>query len=282
MKVMLVGAFGKLGEDILRKLVLDGHEVIAIDKVHRQIHTIEGSFVSEVMDVTKREELKGKLSGIDLVISTVGLTSSSKNFTNYDIDYQGNLNLLQEAIKAGVTRFAYVSVLKADGDKTVPMLRAKYMMEQELKKSGIEYVIFRPTGYFYDLTKVFVPMVRQGSVTLLGKRTIHANPIDTYDLARFIVEHMMDENCIYDIGGKETYSYEEIAHMLFQRMGITPKIKYVPIWIFDILAWVAKIRRTGKESVIRFSKWTLTNEMVAKTQYGEKSFSDYINNMEQK
>lgn len=37
------------------------------------------------------------------------------------------------------------------------MLHAKYLFEEELKKSGMEYVIYRPTGYFYDIAKVFKP-----------------------------------------------------------------------------------------------------------------------------
>lgn len=34
---------------------------------------------------------------MDAVITTVGLTGASDKVTNYDIDYQGNLNLLEEA-----------------------------------------------------------------------------------------------------------------------------------------------------------------------------------------
>ena len=39
--------------------------------------------------------------GVDIVITTMGLTTSSVKFTAYDIDYQGNLNLYNEAKKAG-------------------------------------------------------------------------------------------------------------------------------------------------------------------------------------
>ena len=46
--------------------------------------------------------------------------------------------------------------------------------------------------------------------------------------------------------------------------------------LFDILAWIQKIRKTGKESLIRFSKWTLTESMVADTRYGKNSFKKYI------
>ena len=148
MKVILAGAFGKLGSDILRALVNRGDEVLAVDMVLRDLDGIEGQYEKKQVDVTKPEQLQGLCEGADAVITTVGLTRTSAELTNYQIDYQGNLNLLREAQRAGVKKFAYVSVLKADKAPKVPMLHAKYLMEEELKKSGIEYVIFRPTRIF--------------------------------------------------------------------------------------------------------------------------------------
>ena len=113
------------------------------------------------------------------------------------------------------------------------MLHAKAMFEEELKKSGIPYVIHRPTGYFYDIAKVFMPMIEKGEVTLLGKQDAHANVIDTSDFAEFIVLHMCDENAVYDVGGKETYSYEEIARMFFEAAGKPAVIKRAPVFLFE-------------------------------------------------
>ena len=183
MKVVLAGAFGRLGSDILRALVRDGHDVLAVDMVLRELDGIEGSYEKKQVDVTKPEQLAGLCEGADAVITTVGLTRTSAEVTNYDIDYRGNLNLLNEAKRAGVKKFAYVSVLKADRAPKVPMLHAKYLLEEALKASGIDYVIFRPTGYFYDIAKVFKPMIEKGEVTLLGKKPVSANVIDTTDLA---------------------------------------------------------------------------------------------------
>ena len=88
--------------------------------------------------------------------------------------------------------------------------------------------------------------------------------------------HMMDENEMYEIGGKETYSYEEIAKMCFAAAGKEPVIKRAPVWLFDVLAFVNKLKKNGKEAIIRFSKHTLSNDMVGATAYGEMSFSQYI------
>ena len=276
MKVVLAGAFGNLGADIFRTLVKEGHEVVALDMMTRDIGVDEKSYTFKKIDVTKPETLKGTCDGADVVITTVGLTKGSATVSNYDIDYQGNLNILNEAKAAGVKRFTYISVIKADKAPKVPMLHAKYLFEEELKKSGLTYVIHRPTGYFYDIVKVFRPMIEKGEVTLLGKKPVHANVISTEDFGEFIVKHMLDDNKSYNVGGKETYSYEEIANMCFEAAGKTPVIKSAPAWLFDVLAFVNKLKKNGKEAILRFSKWTLTEEMVGDTTYGEMSFKQYI------
>ena len=276
MKVVLAGAFGNLGADIFRALVKEGHEVVALDMMTRDIGVDEKAYTFKKVDVTKPETLKGTCDGADVVITTVGLTKGSATVSNYDIDYQGNLNILNEAKAAGVKRFTYISVIKADKAPKVPMLHAKYLFEEELKKSGLTYVIHRPTGYFYDIVKVFRPMIEKGEVTLLGNKPVHANVISTEDFGEFIVKHMLDDNKTYNVGGKETYSYEEIANMCFEAAGKTPVIKRAPAWLFDVLAFVNKLKKNGKEAILRFSKWTLTEEMVGDTTYGDMSFKQYI------
>ena len=276
MKVVLAGAFGNLGADIFRALVKEGHEVIALDMMTRDLGIDEKAYTFKKVDVTKPETLKGTCDGADVVITTVGLTKGSATVSNYDIDYQGNLNILNEAKAAGVKRFTYISVIKADKAPKVPMLHAKYLFEEELKKSGLTYVIHRPTGYFYDIVKVFRPMIEKGEVTLLGDKPVHANVISTEDFGEFIVKSMLDDNKCYNVGGKETYSYEEIANMCFEAAGKTPVIKRAPAWLFDVLAFVNKLKKNGKEAILRFSKWTLTEEMVGDTVYGDMSFKQYI------
>ncbi len=277
MKVVLAGAYGKLGSDILKALLAEGHEVVAADMIDREVEGVDKSAYSyKKLDVTDAESLKGLCDGADAVITTVGLTATSATLTNYDIDYHGNLNLLNEAKAAGVKKFVYISVIKADKAPDVPMLHAKYLLEEELKKSGIDYVIHRPTGYFYDIVKVFRPMIENGKVTLLGKKPVHANVIDTPDFAEFIVKHIGDTNVTYNVGGKETWSYEEIARMCFAAAGKEPVIKRAPAWLFDVLGSLPKNKKNGKQAILKFSKWTLTEEMVGDTTYGEHSFKQYI------
>lgn len=279
MKVLLAGAFGNLGFEILKQLVEKKYEVIAADLKEKENSGLEGKYTFKAIDATNPETLKGICDGVDTVITTMGLTTSSTRFTAYDIDYQGNLNLYNEAKKANVRKFNYISVISCDepGAEKVPMLHAKYMLEQEIKKGDMSYVIYRPTGYFYDIAKVFKPYVDKGEMQLLkGYHNVKANVVDCPDFAKFIVEHMDDENVTYNVGGKETYSYEEMAKMCFKAANKPVIIKDSPVWMFSILANLPKIKKEGKHDIIMFSKWTLSHDLVGDTKVGEASFAEYI------
>ncbi|MCF0129948.1 MAG: NAD(P)H-binding protein [Pseudobutyrivibrio sp.] len=279
MKIVLAGAFGKLGSDILRVLCATDHEIVAADAVMRIPEDVDQNrFKTVQIDVTNPDSMKGLCDGADVVITTVGLTGASTKVNNYDIDYKGNLNLLNEAKAAGVKNFAYISVINADKGDGIPMVNSKYLLEQELKKSGLTYVIYRPTGYFYDIAHVFWPMIKTKSVQLLKvPQEPRANVIDTKDFAGFILKTMCDENKTYNVGGTETYTYREIAKMFYAADGVTDgPVKVVPAFMMDVLAHLPKIKKSGRTDVIKFSKFTLTNDCYGDTEVPGKSFKEYI------
>lgn len=279
MKVVLAGAFGNLGADILKLLVAEGHEVVAADLRETEIEGTEGKYTFVKIDATNPDTLKGLCDGADAVITTVGLTGASTTVTSYDIDYKGNMNLYNEAKAAGVKKFNYISVISCDepGAEKVPMLHAKYLVEEEIKKGEMDWIIYRPTGYFYDIAKVFKPYVDKGEMQLLKNYGgVKANVVDCPDFAKFIVDHMNDTNVSYNVGGKETYTYEQMAAMCFEAAKKPLKIKWAPIWLFSILANLPMIKKAGKHDIILFSKWTLSHDLVGDTVVGDKSFGEYI------
>ena len=279
MKVVLAGAFGNLGFEILRVLIEKGHEVVAADIRERENNGLEGKYTFRAINATDKDSMKGLCDGAQVVITTMGLTGASTTVTNYDIDYKGNIALYKEAYYAGVKKFNYISVIacKEPGAEKIPMLHAKALCEGKIRRGKLDYVIYRPTGYFYDIAKVFRPYIEKGEMRLLkGHHDVRANVVDCPDLAEFIVEHMMDKNVTFEVGGKETYTYEEMAGMCFEAAGKPVVIKDSPEWMFSVLAELPKIRKEGKHDIILFSKWTLSHDLVGKDIVGDHSFAEYI------
>ena len=280
MKIVLAGAFGNLGAEILRVLCEREYEVVAADLKEKEVEGTEGKYTFVSIDATDPATLEGLCDGADIVITTMGLTTASTKFTAYDIDLKGNQNLLNEAKKAGVKKFNYISVISCDepGAEKVPMLHAKYLFENDLKASGIDYVIYRPTGYFYDIAKVFRPYVEKGEMQLLKNYgDVKANVVDCPEFAEFIVDHMEETGKTYNVGGKETWSYLEMAKMCMAAGDKPCIIKWSSYKMFGILANLPFIKKAGKHDIILFSQWTLSHNLVGDTIVGEHSFKEYIN-----
>lgn len=205
MKVLLAGAFGNLGFEILKELIAEGHEVVAADLKERENNGYEGKYTFRHLDALKTDTFKGICKGAEIVITTMGLTGASTAVNNYDIDFKGNMYLYKAAKAAGVRKFNYISVIacKEPGAEKIPMLHAKALAEDKIKSWPMDYVIYRPTGYFYDIAKVFKPYVDSGEMKLLkGCHGVKANVVNCPDFAKFIVQHMTDTNAVYEVGGK--------------------------------------------------------------------------------
>ena len=137
MKVVLAGAFGNLGAEILKCLCAAGHEVVAADLKERTVEGCEGKYSFAAIDATNPETLKGLCEGAEVAITTMGLTGASTKVTSYDIDHKGNMNFYAECKRAGVKKFNYISVISCDekGTEEVPMLHAKFLVERRSRRN---------------------------------------------------------------------------------------------------------------------------------------------------
>ena len=72
MKVVLAGAFGNLGAEILKCLCAAGHEVVAADLKERMAEGCEGKYTFVPIDATNPKTLKGLCDGADIAISANG------------------------------------------------------------------------------------------------------------------------------------------------------------------------------------------------------------------
>ena len=114
-KVLIAGATGYLGKYISAELKAQSFytKVLVRNSSKFEEYNIE---VDEMIqaEVTNKDSLSNCCEGIDVVISSLGITTQKDGLTYMDVDYQANLNLLKEAKQAGVKKFIYVSVLNGN------------------------------------------------------------------------------------------------------------------------------------------------------------------------
>jgi UDP-glucose 4-epimerase len=120
-RVLVTGSSGHLGEGLVRILRDLGHEVVGLD-------IREHPFTNCVGSITDRSCVKSCMIGVQAVFHAATVhkphvgTHSRQDFV--DINITGTLNLLEEAVTAGVESFVFTSTTSVFGDALVPPVGA--------------------------------------------------------------------------------------------------------------------------------------------------------------
>jgi len=271
--ILVAGATGYLGNFILEELKKKKYKITAIA---RNPDKLKNHSVDQVIqaEVTQPETLDGICSKIDCIISTIGITRQKDGLTYMDVDYQANVNLLEEAEKNNVKKFVYVSVLNGQLLRDLKMVAAKERFVEKLKSSSLDYVIIRPNGFFSDMTEV-LNMARRGPVYLFGSGEYQGNPVHGADLAEFIVLNLERRNVELEVGGPQILSQQEIAQSAFNALGKKVNIMHIPLWIRDLMLKLIRWFSTEKTyGPLEFFMTVMTLDMIA-PQYGYRRLSDY-------
>ncbi|HCH7935291.1 MULTISPECIES: SDR family oxidoreductase [Providencia] len=231
-KVLVAGATGYLGQYLVAELKKQGYWVRALVRRQNQQGLVASADHIYVGEVTEPNTLHGVTEGIDVVISAVGITRQKDGLTYMDVDYQGNINLLDEAIADEVKQFVYVSAIDGDKNRHLKIFEAKERFADELKQSSLSSIIVRPNGYFSDMGD-FLKMAASGRVYLFGDGHVQINPISGKDLAEFIVKALNQGQVRQElsVGGPEVLSLNDIANCAAQALGQDIKISYLPDWV---------------------------------------------------
>ncbi|EMH0061520.1 SDR family oxidoreductase [Providencia rettgeri] len=231
-KVLVAGATGYLGQYLVAELKKQGYWVRALVRRQNQQGVVASADHIYVGEVTEPNTLHGVTEGIDVVISAVGITRQKDGLTYMDVDYQGNINLLDEAIADEVKQFVYVSAIDGDKNRHLKIFEAKERFADELKQSSLSSIIVRPNGYFSDMGD-FLKMAASGRVYLFGDGHVQINPISGKDLAEFIVKALNQGQARQElsVGGPEVLSLNDIANCAAQALGQDIKISYLPDWV---------------------------------------------------
>lgn len=281
-KILLAGATGYLGNYIAQELVKRGINTRLIvrnpGKLPSNLTQNENIEIVEA-EVTHPTSISDCCEGMDAVISTVGITRQKDGLRYMDVDYQANLNLLREAVKSGVKKFIYVSVLNGEKLTHIAICRAKERFVDALTKIGIDYCIVRPNGFFSDMSE-FYDMARKGKIYLFGDGRFRTNPIHGEDLARACVDMLESDQKVLEIGGPETLTHNEIAQIAFEVAGNKPKISRMPDWIRKLTLSLAKtFWSKQKFGPMEFFMTVMAMDMVA-PEYGEHTLREWFRELD--
>jgi uncharacterized protein YbjT (DUF2867 family) len=269
-RVLVAGATGYLGKHIVKNLVDRGINTSAIIRTTSQFYQSNLAVNVLKAEVTNTQTLKNCCDGIDTIISTIGITRQVDGLSYMDVDYQANLNLLNEAKRSHVKKFIYVSALHGNRLKSLKIFEAKERFVSELQASGIDYCIIRPTGFFVDMAE-FYNMALKGRVYLFGDGSYQSNPIHGEDLAKVCVDAINGSANEIEVGGPEILTQTEIAEIAFETINKPVKITYIPDWVRRMVLKAAKlILSPNKFGPLEFFLSVLVMDMTA-PRYGKQT-----------
>jgi nucleoside-diphosphate-sugar epimerase len=154
-------------------------------------------------------------------------------------------------------------------------IQAKVRFEEELKKSGLDYSIVYPNGFFSDMLE-YLRMAKKGRGYVFGSGENKINPIHGQDLAEVCVKAATCDDKEINIGGPDILTHNEILTLAFNSFNKRTKISGIPIWIRNFLLATLRIFTSAKTyGPIEFFMTVLAIDLVAPI-YGKYHLKDFF------
>lgn len=147
MKVLVVGANGQIGHQVVEKLKSKGHDPVAMVRKEEQTGQFKEQGIDTVLGDLEKD-FSHAFEGVDTVVFAAGSGGSTGADMTIVIDQEGAIETVDNAKNAGVKHFVIVSSMGADSPKEADNIKhymyAKHRADEHLKASGIDYTIIRP------------------------------------------------------------------------------------------------------------------------------------------
>lgn len=244
--ILVTGGTGFVGGHLIRRLREKNFPVRALVRAPEKAGPLRKLGVEVVKgDVSDRGSLDAAAAGVERVVHLVGIIQEAPGQTFTGIHVEGTRNVVAAAKKAGVRHFFHQSALGTRPKAASEYHRTKWEAEELVRESGIPYTILRPSLIYGPGDKFTIrlsDMLRLSPVLpVIGSGTAKVQPIYIDDVVSCIEKAVTGDahlNEIYEIGGPEQLTYEEVTKAIAQAMGIRrPKVN-VPMLFMKPMAKV--------------------------------------------
>jgi uncharacterized protein YbjT (DUF2867 family) len=235
LSVFLTGGTGFVGRHLARRLAEGGHRLRALvrDPAAAASLTELGAALVEG-DVTEDGELDEAMAGCDVLIHLVGILREQPRGQTFEaVHTRGTQRLVQAARQANVGKFVLMSALGAKTDGTAYQ-RTKYEAEEVVRRSGVPYVIFRPSvivGAEGDFTRLLLRLVRRlPLIPVIGDGRYRLQPVDITDMAEAFAQAAERSdlmNASFDIGGPHKLTYNRILEIICEELRLRRRLIHV-------------------------------------------------------
>lgn len=211
-KILVVGASGTVGTELVRLLKADGYSVRATTS-QKPRHSDQVQ-----VNLATQEGISSAFDGVDkaFLISPPGYSDQNAILSP----------LIQEAKRHNLKKVVLMTALGVNHNEQSPFRRA----EIELENSGLKFNVIRPNWFFQNFNTFWIQGIREQNQIALPAGPSKTSFIDSRDIsavaAKLLTSNQFDQQA-FDLTGSESLDHNQIARVLSAVSG--REIAYVNI-----------------------------------------------------
>ena len=261
-KVLVTGAGGFIGKNLVRDQLARGHSVTAIDVDCSQLEAMhfEGDLSSRRIDIRSSEEIRPHLSGQDTVfhLAAAHLEVHEDEAYFHDVNVRATSDIVRIAAEEGVGRFVHCSTagvygplksLPADegtpAAPDIPYEKSKLAAEQAVReaatKGGLSCVIVRPAWVYGPLCPRTLKLIRtiaNRRFFFIGNGDNQRHPIyitDMLDAFERAATRALPTGETIIAAGPETVTVRRLVELIVEELGLHYDPLRLPTWLMYVV-----------------------------------------------
>ena len=208
--ILVTGAAGKTGRQVIRHLADTGTDVRAMVRIPEQVEPLLALGAREAVagDLLDLADVRCAMDGVRAVYHIC------PNVHPRESDIGDSV--ISAARAAGVDRFVFHSVLRPDVE-AMPHHWLKFQVERKLRESGLGFTVMRPCAYMQNVLAQLPLMVDTGKFEVPYDVDAKFSLVDLRDVAAAAVKVLLKpghKGRTYELCGPEPTSHRRMASEL--------------------------------------------------------------------
>jgi NADH dehydrogenase len=228
--ILVTGGTGFIGKALIRNLAEAGYPVRILIRPSPSSPSLPFNIPVQVAVSSLSDErgLRAAMVGVDEVFHLASSERKGGRASLMDIEIQGTRAIVQAATDANIKRLYYISHLGADRASAFPLLKAKAIAEETIRRSGLDYMILRSAIAFGIGDSLTTGLARLLNAIpyfffMPGDGKVMLQPIWVEDLVTCLIWALEDTsnlNRTIEIGGPEYLSFRQIIEQVMEAIGV--------------------------------------------------------------
>ena len=203
MRVLVLGGYGLIGSEVVRRLRADGLSVVGFGrspaKGRRLIADIDW-VGTDLANLTVPERWAPYLRGVDAVVNASGALQDGAHDRLRTCQHEAIVALIAACAQSGPRRYIQISAPGADADAATAFLRTKAKADHALRASALEWTILKPglvlSAYAYGGTALLRMLAAFPAVQLLTLPDAKLQTVAASDVAEAVAVALTTERLV--------------------------------------------------------------------------------------